>query len=165
MRRTWLILLSGVVLALAAFLGSYRAGTARSHGWERTQTPELAWLKEEFHLTNAEFTRIAQMHEAYLAGCAERCRLIDAKNSELRRLLAETNVVTPQIERVLSESAQLRAQCQKQMLQHFYDVGRTMPVEQGNRYLAWVQAQTILADSHSEMNGSEPAQSDKHSHH
>jgi hypothetical protein len=42
------------------------------------------------------------------------------------------------------------------MLQHFYEVSRTMPPEQGRRYLAWVQERTILADSHEEM---------QHSHH
>jgi hypothetical protein len=37
------------------------------------------------------------------------------------------------------------------MLQHFYDVSRTMPPEQGKRYLAWVQQQTVASDSHSQM--------------
>jgi hypothetical protein len=111
----------------------------------------LAWLKKEFHLSDDEFTRISKMHESYLAGCAERCRQIDERNAELKRLLAATNTVTLEIERVLGESAQLRAECQKQMLQHFYEVSRTMPVEQGRRYLDWVQEQTILSDSHQGM--------------
>jgi hypothetical protein len=66
-------------------------------------------------------------------------------------LLAATNSVNPEIEKTLAEAAQLRAQCQKEMLQHFYEVSRTMPPDQGKRYLAWMQEQTILADSHSQM--------------
>lgn len=163
MKRAWLTVLAGLLLAIAAYLGTYYAGTARSHSLERAQSPELSWLKEEYHLSDSEFKRILQMHEAYLAGCAERCQRIDAKNADLRQLLATTNAVNPQIERVLAEAAQLRAECQKQMLQHFYDVSRTMPPEQGRRYLAWVQARTILSDTHSQMQGS--AAAPHHAHH
>jgi hypothetical protein len=70
---------------------------------------------------------------------------------ELAQLLAATNTITPEIEKALAESALLRADCQKKMLQHFYDVSRTMQLEQGKRYLAWVQKQTVLQDSHSQM--------------
>ena len=59
--------------------------------------------------------------------------------------------MTPQIESLLNESAQLRAECQAKMLQHFYEVSRAMPPAQGKRYLAWVHQQTILSDSHSTM--------------
>jgi len=90
-------------------------------------------------LSDIDFSRVAEMHKAYLAGCAERCRLIDEKNEHLKELLATTNTITPEIEKALSEAALLRADCQKKMLQHFYEVSRTMPPEQGKRYLAWVQ--------------------------
>jgi hypothetical protein len=66
-------------------------------------------------------------------------------------LLAETNTVTPEIERTLAQAAAFRAECQAKMLQHFYEVSRTMPAEQGRRYLQWVQQQTVLTDAHSGM--------------
>jgi hypothetical protein len=151
MKRSAVILLSGLALAVLAYAGMYRAGTADSCCMVESKTPELAWLKQEFHLSEAEFTRISQMHEQYLAGCAERCHRIDLKNEELARLLATTNTITAQIQQALADSAQLRAQCQAQMLQHFYDVSRTMPSEQGKRYLAWVQSKTLLHDTHQSM--------------
>jgi hypothetical protein len=147
-------MLSGLALAVAAFLGSYYAGTANCRQLARSEQPELAWLKEEFHLGDAEYTRICQLHESYLAGCAERCRLIDEKNDHLKHLLAETNAVTPEIKKTLAEAAQLRAECQSKMLQQFYEVSRTMPLEQGKRYLAWVQARTVLTDAHQGMHPS-----------
>jgi hypothetical protein len=61
----------------------------------------------------------------------------------LRALLAGTNTVTPEIEKKLAEIAQLRAQCQKNMLEHFYEVSRAMPAEEGRRYLDWIQDQTL----------------------
>lgn len=160
MKRSWLILVAGMVLALAAYCGFYYVGTAKVRNLEKSDTPELAWLKAEFHLSDTEFGRICQMHESYLAGCAERCRLIDEKNARLRQLLSVTNAVTPEIEQTLRDAAQLRAECQKQMLEEFYAVSRTMPLEEGKRYLAWVQGKTVLSSSHSQMH----APSEMHSH-
>jgi hypothetical protein len=151
MKSPVLILLGGLAVAALAYCGVYRAGTTSCCRMEQGKAPELAWLKQEFHLSDAEFKRVSEMHEAYLSGCTERCRLVDQKNQELARLLAATNTITPQIEEALSESALLRADCQKKMLQHFYDVSRTMPPDQGKRYLAWVQQQTIPCDTHSQM--------------
>ncbi len=151
MKRPLLILVGGLMLAIAGYCGVYYAGTARDCCTPPGQAPELAWLKQEYHLSDAEFTRITGMHEKYLEGCAERCRQIDLKNQELARMLAATNAISPDIEKTLAESALLRADCQKKMLQHFYDVSRTMPPEQGKRYLAWVQSKTVLSDTHSEM--------------
>ena len=151
MRRPLVILLSGLAAAMVAYAGVYFAGTAKYCCVEGGKAPELAWLKQEFHLSDGEFTRISEMHEEYLSGCAERCHRIDLKNQELARLLAATNSITPEIEKALAESALLRAECQKKMLEHFYAVSRTMPPEQGQRYLAWVQSKTVLSDSHSEM--------------
>jgi hypothetical protein len=165
MKGTWLVLIGGLVIGLAAYGGFYYAGTAHCRQLARSPEPELAWLRDEFQLGEAEFERISEMHEAYLAGCAERCRHIDEKNAQLRELLTATNRVTPQIERVLAEAAQLRAQCQKQMLEHFYEVSRTMPAEQGKRYLAWIQARTVVPSAHEGMVGSSSAAQHMDEHH
>ncbi|HTL15830.1 MAG TPA: periplasmic heavy metal sensor, partial [Patescibacteria group bacterium] len=144
--------IGGLVLGALAYAGMYRAGTADSCcRVDDARAPELAWLKQEFHLTEAEFTRVSELHDQYLAGCAERCHQIDLKNQELASLLSQTNNVTPQIQQALSDAAQLRAQCQARMLEHFYEVSRTMPPEQGKRYLEWVQSKTLLHDTHSSM--------------
>ena len=151
MKRPWIILLTGVAIAVLGYFSCYFIGTAPCRAMAREPEPELAWLKKEFHLNDAEFTRISEMHAAYLSGCAERCRLIDDKNEQLKELLSRTNAVTPEVEGLLVEAAKLRADCHKKMLQHFFDVARTMPPAQGQRYLAWVQERTILSDSHEEM--------------
>jgi hypothetical protein len=151
MKRGLAILIGGLAAGVGAYLGLYFACTVHCRVMARSPEPELAWLKEEFHVSDAEFARISQMHDSYLSGCAERCRLIDEKNQQLTALLAATNTMTPEIQKVLGEAAQLRAACQAKMLQHFYEVSKTMPPEQGKRYLEWVHAQTILSDSHKEM--------------
>jgi len=151
MTRSVLILVGGLVLGVLAYAGMYRVGTNNSCCMVESKTPELAWLQQEFHLSDAEFKRVSQLHEQYLSGCAERCHQIDLKNEELARLLAATNNISPEIQRALAEAAQLRAQCQSMMLQHFYEVSRTMPADQGNRYLAWVRSKTLLHDTHAAM--------------
>ena len=117
-------------MAVAAYFGFYYGATVESRKLQKAGSPELAWLKEEFHLNDADFTRVCQMHESYLAGCAERCRRIDEKNE------------------------QLRAECQTRMLEEFYAVSRSMPPDQAKRYLVWVQGQTLLSDTHRQMQGS-----------
>ena len=151
MNRSVLILIGGLALGVLAYAGMYHAGTASSCCLVESKTPELAWLQQEFHLSGAEFKRISELHGQYLTGCAERCHQIDLKNQELARLLETTNNVSPEIQRAIEESAKLRAQCQSMMLQHFYEVSRTMPAEQGKRYLAWVRSKTVLHDAHQAM--------------
>jgi Heavy-metal resistance len=160
-KRPWLILIGGLALAVLAYGGAYRAGSARSCCLMSSDSPELAWLQTEYHLSDAEFTRVKTLHQSYLAACMERCRQIDAKNAELQQLLSATNTVTADMEKTLQESAQLRAECQKAMLQHFYEISRTMPPDQGKRYLDWIVSCT-LSPAHESMTHISPGADHEH---
>ena len=146
MKKGVFILLLGLAVAAAAYGCVYLAGTSSARNLERSSRPELAWLKEEFHLSEPEFQRIAELHAAYLPQCAAMCRQVDAQNQRLKTLLTATNQMTDEIESAIAESARLRGQCQRNMLEHFYEVSRTMPPAQGRRYLEWVQQRTFLAN-------------------
>ncbi len=145
MKRAGLVLIIGLAAGIAAFAGFYLAGTATSRELLRQPQPELAWLKHEFNLSEPEFTRIVELHEAYMPGCAERCRRIEEQTSRLNQLLATIPEVTPEVEAVMALRAKMRAQCEAEMLKHFLEVSRTMPAEQGQRYLEWVKKQTVLS--------------------
>jgi hypothetical protein len=146
MKRGLLILAFGLIAAAAAYGCIYLTCTASARNMQRSDKPELAWLKEEFNLSDAEFKRVSELHAAYLPQCAAMCKQIDAQNLRLKELLAATNQVTPEIETAIAESSRLRGECQDQMLKHFYEVSGTMPPEQGRRYLVWVQDKTFLSD-------------------
>ena len=146
MKKGLLILVFGLIAAAAAYGCIYLTCTASARNMARSDKPELAWLKEEFNLSDAEFKRVSELHAAYLPQCAAMCKQIDAQNLRLKNLLAATDQVTPEIETAIAESSRLRSECQRQMLEHFYAVSRTMPPEQGRRYLAWVQDKTFLSD-------------------
>jgi hypothetical protein len=100
---------------------------------------DLAWLKREFRLTDTDMQRIRQLHEGYLPKCQEMCGKIAEKQSEVEEALGSGDVPDAK----LVELATLRAQCQAQMLNHFREVSRAMPSEQGKRYLAEMQRLTL----------------------
>lgn len=142
MKRNF-IFIFGLAASLVAYAGVYFASSSRARDLQSRPQPELAWLKQEYNLSDAEFKRISELHEAYLPQCREMCMKIDAKNAEIRTLLETSTNVTSQVQTALNEAAALRAKCQSQMLNHFFEVSRTMSPEQGKRYLAWVRSKTL----------------------
>jgi hypothetical protein len=145
-KRVIAILVSGLLVACAGYCGFYFLGTASHRSLLANKTPELLWLKKEFNLSDAEFTRVSRLHETYLPQCRERCRHIASLNEKLAQLVTSGTQMTPEIENLLAERGKMRADCQAEMLKHFFAVSRTMPPEQGKRYLLWVQSQTCLAE-------------------
>jgi hypothetical protein len=139
MKRGLLILVLGLAAAAVAYGCIYLVCTSSARSLQRSDQPELAWLKEEFKLSDAEFKRISELHAAYLPQCREVCLRIDAHNMHLQQLLAKATNSTPQIDAALIEAARMRAECQTMMLRHFFQVSQTMPAEQGRRYLSWVK--------------------------
>lgn len=146
MKRTVIVILGGLIVGLAAFASVFLSGLSNSRAIARSEAPALAWMKQEYHLNDAEFSRVCALHEAYLPTCKKMCARIAEKNAHLAELLAKTNSVTPEIRSVLAEAAQLRAECQANMLEHFYAVARTMPDDQGKKYLTWIKQQTFQTE-------------------
>ncbi|MEW6302874.1 MAG: hypothetical protein AB1705_05350 [Verrucomicrobiota bacterium] len=146
MKRAWLILIGGLLAGTLACGTLYFARTADHREWQASQTPELLWLKKEFQLSDAEFTQVSQLHAGYLPMCRERCDQMARVTEELKKQLANTNTLTTETQALLDRRAAMMAECQGEMLKHFYAVSRVMPAEQGRRYLEWVQAQTCLRE-------------------
>ena len=109
MKRGLLILVFGLIAAAAAYGCIYFACTALARNMQRTARPELAWLKDEFNLNDAEFKRVSDLHAAYLPQCQEMCRKIDTQNVAVQKLIAGATNVTPEIESALAEASRLRA--------------------------------------------------------
>jgi hypothetical protein len=143
MRRSMLILLAmvlaGVAIAGASYLLGWRICARQFAG----SGDDLAWLRREFRLSDAEMQRIRQLHEGYLPKCHENCARIAAKKKELQAALDRAQGMTPEAQQKLAEVAALRAKCQVNMLGHFYEVSQAMPPEQGRRYLVEMQRLTL----------------------
>ena len=143
MRRSLLILLA-VLLAGAAIAGtSYLLARRICLRQLAPAGNDLAWLRDEFHLSDTEMQRIRPLHEGYLPKCRENCARIAAKKQELQAALDKAQGMTSEAQQKLAEVAALRAKCQSNMLAHFYEVSRAMPPEQGRRYLAEMQRLTL----------------------
>ncbi len=142
--RTWVILIVGLLGGIAAYTCIYLHATSAKRSVEKSSRPELRWLQKEYHLTDAQFAQVVQLHDAYYPKCAEMCRRIDEQNAMIQQLLATTNAVTPEIKQAFADAAKLRAECQTAMMEHFYEVSRVMSANDGKRYLAWVQQETLL---------------------
>ena len=143
MKRSLISLLGALTLGVAIFGGSYFVGQRASVIRMARSADDLSWLRDEFHLSDAQMARVRQLHEGYLPKCSEMCARIAAKKSELESALAGATNVTTNAEQKLTELALLRAQCQTQMLRHFIEVSREMPPEQGRRYFAEMQRLTL----------------------
>lgn len=165
MKKGAAILLLGLLLGTAGFTGFYYLGTASCREMMREPQPELAWLKKQFKLGDAEFARISELHAAYLPQCAARCQKIEEQNQKLQALLSQAPNVTPEIQDLLDERAKMRSDCEAEMMRHFIEVSRTMPAEQGRRYLAWVEKQTFLrGQAMEERHRTAPARKSAHDH-
>lgn len=143
MKRSPVILLLALVAGVAVFVASYVLAQRLCVKHVASLADDLAWLRQEFRLSDAELSRIRELHQGYLPKCAEMCEHIAAKKQELESALAGATNVTPDAEQKLSELAALRAQCQTHMLRHFVEVSQAMPPEQGRRYLAEMQRLTL----------------------
>lgn len=141
MRRPILKILAAIVLLVGAFAVCYFIGTKA-----RVSPPtndELAWLRNEFRLSDAELMRIRQLHDGYMPKCDEMCRRIATANRELSELLSAGSNVTASVTQKLAEVSALRAECQAKMLEHFFEVSHAMPTAQGGRYLAEMKRLTL----------------------
>ena len=151
------------MLGAVLFAGAYFASQRATVMCCAQPTDDLSWLREEFHLSDADMARIRALHEGYQPKCAEMCAKIAAKKNEVAELIGTGTNLTAEAQAKLSEVADLRAQCQAQMLEHFIAVSQTMPAEQGQRYLAEMKRLTL--GNHEQMEQSMSGESGHEHHH
>lgn len=146
MKKALLVFAVGIVAAAAAFACVYFASTSSARNLQQSDKPELAWLREEFGLNDADFKRVSELHAAYLPHCRDMCRQVEANNEKIHALLSGATNITPEITAAFAESSRLRSECQTMMVHHFFRVSRAMPPDQGRRYLSWVLDRALLPD-------------------
>jgi len=143
MKRALLILLGALTLGTAIFAGAYFVAQRTTKMCCAKPADDLSWLQDEFRLSETEMARIRELHEGYMPKCADMCAKIAAKKGELEAAVGSSTNLTAEAHTKMAELADLRAQCQAQMLQHFITVSQAMPPEQGQRYLAEMKKLTL----------------------
>jgi hypothetical protein len=151
MKRSLIIFICMLLAGGAMFASSYFLGRRVCAACAVNQSDSLDWLRQEFHLSDAEMRRVHALHDGYMPKCADMCGQIAAKKNELNEVLAGATNVSATAKQKLTELAVLRSQCQAQMLEHFIEVSRAMPPEQGKRYLSEMERLTIGAHEQTEQ--------------
>lgn len=114
--------------------GTQHLGSVIAHDGN-SRLPELEWLRREFKLTNEQFEKVAQAHEAYRPTCEALCKKVMASHAKIKELARPSKPVTPELEAALTEHALLHVECQKAMLNHLHQTASLMSPEQAEKYL------------------------------
>jgi hypothetical protein len=143
--RYWLVFtaIGTFAAALIAFCGTNFFGTRDLREIANAPNGELQWLRREFHLSDAQFAKIATLHSAYTPVCDEMCRRIMEANSKLDRLVSENREVTPEVEAAIREVGSVQDDCHRQMLAHIYQVSAQMNPADGQNYLRLMKSRVI----------------------
>ena len=133
MRRPLLLLLALFAVGALVFQASQTTAVSCCGSED---ADELAWVRDEFKLDDAALAKVRQVHTPYRMSCSLMSQQVAAKKQSVYQLAVASTNVSAELERELAEAEALRLDCQKQMLNHFYEVSQAMPPEQGKRYLS-----------------------------
>lgn len=123
MKNFWITLLAVVAAAGVSFGTFYAMNDQPAVRRAARDGDAMAWLRAEFHLSEAQFAAIKKLHDDYGAVCGRHCMAIMAA----KRRGAPA-----------SEVAALENVCTASMTAHFQQVAALMPAGEGERYLAIV---------------------------
>lgn len=142
MKRALVILLAALVLGAGAYFLCFRMATQPIRQMALVND-ELGWLATEFHLSPEQTKQVEKLHSAYEPRCMAMCRKIAENSAQLERLITTKHEFTPEMERLLRDSAEIQIECRREMLTHIYAVAAVMPPEQGARYIELLKMQVL----------------------
>ena len=143
MKKAFIIIFMAGAVALAGYRISYRCATASSESMLTKPGGEMEWLKCEYHLSDAQFARIQQLHRDYAPTCDLMCEKIAKANGKLDQLVNTNRTVTPEVTAAMKECLAAQAECREAMLGHVYAVSAEMSRQDGARYLQMMKARIV----------------------
>jgi hypothetical protein len=143
MKRGFFTLLLVVVVAVGVYGISYWCAIAPARDMLARSGGEMEWLRHEYHLNDAQFARIEQLHREYTPKCDRMCEKIMKADVRLDEIIGANASVTPEVEAALKESAAVQEECRQAMLGHIYAVSAEMSREDGARYLQMMKTRII----------------------
>ena len=140
-----------VVLALAILLGS-GAYFAAYTVVQRTLCPAsdleepLGWMRQEFHLNDAQFAQVKKLEDDYAPRCVSMCDQIQQSHAALKALILARGNMSPEVKAALQKDSEIQQQCREDMLNHIYEISKVMSPAEGQRYLQMMQAQVVTPE-------------------
>jgi len=138
MKKALIILVVALAAGVAAFWITRSQQQAAHQGVLLDSIPELAWLRRDLKLSDAQFAKASELHAAYRPQCAAMCRRIAQTQARMRDLARHARSLSPELVAAIDEHARVRAECQQKMLEHLYQTAALLDDPQAARYLATV---------------------------
>jgi hypothetical protein len=143
MRKGLLIIGLAIAVAVGGYFTYYRCATAPTQAMLSGPDGEMEWLRDEYHLSDAQFSRIRQMHREYAPKCDLMCEKISKANAQLDQLIKASKTFTPEVDAALSECVTVQAECHRALLRHVYEVSAEMSPTDGARYLEMMASRIV----------------------
>ena len=143
MKKALIVIFVAAVVAFAGYWISYRCATAPAASMLTKPGGEMEWLKCEYHLSDAQFARIQQLHRVYAPTCDLMCGKIAKANGRLDQVISTNRTVTPEVAAAMKECLAAQAECREAMLGHVYAVSAEMSPEDGARYLQMMKTRIV----------------------
>src|SRR5258708_35453523 len=97
MKRALIVIFIAVLVAFSGYAMSYRCAKTSAKSMLTKPGGEMEWLKCEYHLSDAQFARIQQLHRQYAPTCDLMCAKIARANERLDQLVGASRKVTPEV--------------------------------------------------------------------
>jgi hypothetical protein len=143
MKKGIFVLLVTIVGSALAYCLYFYCATQPVQAMLARSDGQMEWLRREFKLTDAQFTKVKQLHEAYRPGCDQMCLRIAEANGEANALISNSKTMTPEIEGALKKCATLQNECRQALLTHVYAVSSEMSPPEAHRYVDMMTARIV----------------------
>jgi len=148
MKKRYIILWVGVLLAVAAFAANFVAQSNWNAHCAAKSKDIYGWLKHEFGLTQDQVDKIKAIDAAFEPICAGHCQAITAAQQALEK--------QPDSIQAKENLAQKQAECHTGLIAHLKDVAAAMPSKEGQRYYAMMITQLECMGSMGEKHMGKP---------
>jgi Spy/CpxP family protein refolding chaperone len=135
MRRGYLFLILAVMAGAVAFCVTRTRVMTENRGLLMGPMSELAWVRNDLELTDAQFAKVQALHSAYRPKCEEMCHRISKAREKVEALANESPVMTPDLEAAIRAHAETRAECEQAMVRHICETAAVMEKPQAERYM------------------------------
>ncbi len=137
-----------VLLATAAGFVGYRLSCDPTLHAAASKGDAMEWLRTDFHLTDAQFVAIRELHNSYAGSCAEHCRMIQEATTARNALQTAQGADSAAMLAAEQKVQELRIHCETAITRHVREVAALMSPEEGQRYLALVLPKIADFDHH-----------------
>jgi hypothetical protein len=143
MKKLLLVIALSLVAGVGGYFAYYCHATVSTRAMLTGPGGELEWLRAEYHLSEAQFARVREIHADYAPKCDVMCEKIAKANGRFHQLSAVNRTFTPEVDEAMRECARVQAECRQALLQHVYAVSAEMPPEDGRRFLKMMTARLV----------------------